>query len=190
MKLVWAKGRLAALAVVILLIVGGCLGLTITNDQSTESDFGRPVLNGVGPSGLVLTKPYLDDFVLAYEKTFHNTSVVSVRTDDQGLRVVVPAVGSASRSSVYEYDGERFTKVAGTSVAGEATVDLADLDTARVADLPKRAVDRLGVDDPRQVDLVIGHTAAGPGVQVQVIGDGESAKMTTDMHGRVTSTSP
>jgi hypothetical protein len=191
MKLVWDKRRLAILAIV-LLGLGGCLGITTAiSQQDSDSRFGAgPPIMRAQPVASVINKPYLDRFVRAYEAKFHNTLVVSVVTDAQGLRVVVPAVGSATRSSVYSYDGVRFAKESGTSPSTQA-VDLADLDTARTSAVVNRAADELGVQDPRQVDVLIGQTAHGPGVRVTVHqSGGGTSTMTTDLRGRVTSTSP
>jgi hypothetical protein len=189
-KLVWDKRRLAVLAAV-LLGLGGCV---VTGTAILQPDNGPgapPPILRAQPLASVIDGAYLDDFVRAYEARFHTTLVVSVESADQGLRVLVPAVGSASRSTVYRYDGERFTKLAGTSATAEPTIDLADLDTARIGGLPDRAVQELGSAPPLVIHELIGRTTHGPGVQVEVRGaNGKTITMTADTQGRVTSTSP
>jgi hypothetical protein len=189
MKLVWDRRRLAVLAVAVLGL-GGCLGIsTAISQQGTGSGSAAPPpITRAQPVASVIDKPYLDDFVRAYEARFHSTLVVSVETDGQVLRVVAPVAGSA-RSSVYSYDGVRFVKESATSPTTRA-VDLAHLDTARVSAVASRAADELGVQDPQQVDVLIGQTDHGPGVRVTVrASDGGTSTMTTDLGGRVTSTS-
>ena len=186
-KLVWAKGRLVALAVVVLLIAGNCVGnAVISGDRADDSGFADPI--GLGQSGLVLDEAFLDDFITSYEARFNTTEVVSVESEEEGLLVIVPVVGQAP-GTAYSYEEGVFTKVPGTGAADDRTVDLADLDTAAIAGLPDQAVEELGVDDPEQVDLLIGQTRAGPGVEVSVTGDDGVATMTTDMGGQVTSSS-
>jgi len=187
-KLVWAKGRLAALAVVVLLIAGNCVGnAVISGDRADDSGFADP--DEFGQSGLVLDEAYLDDFITSYEARFKTTDVVSVESEEDGLLVIVPVAGRAA-GAAYAYADGVFTKVPGTGAADDRTVDLADLDTAVIGGLPDLAVEELGVDDPEQVDLFIGQTPAGPGVRVSVTGDDGVVTMTTDMDGRVTSSSP
>ena len=103
-KLVWAKGRLAALAVVALLVVGGCLGVTVNSDN-TASDFEETAHMGARQSGPVVDEPFLTDFIASYQARFHTTEVLLVESNDDGLLVVVPAAGRTGRSTAYTYDG-------------------------------------------------------------------------------------
>ena len=187
-KLVWAKGRLVALAVVVLLIAGNCVGnAVLSGDRADDSGFAD--LDEFGQSGFVLDEAFLDDFITSYEARFKTTDVVSVESEEDGLRVVVPVAGRAP-GAAYSYADGVFTKVPGTGAADDRTVDLADLDTAMAGGLPDMAVEELGVDDPEQVDLFIGQTRAGPGVEVSLTGDDGVMTMTADMGGQVTSSSP
>lgn len=172
--------RLAATWVAVLVVLGGTVAFF-----GTGSD---PVQEREEALAFAMTAEAMEELRDSYEAQFQTTQTYLAHLGPAGVVVHVPTPDGKERYEAWEWRSGEFVKVADARTASmqEATIDLADVDFARMATHVERAEGGVGVEDPEEVSVWIEHPSyeEAPVVRIQVTNEyDELGYLFTDLAG-------